>query len=113
VAPQNESWSSPKTLACERALLLLSAAGYTVTSVSSDDDALKLLEADRFDLVLLGRSSELSVGIDQRLREKHPSLLTLKIDDLGGSEYPSRMTDSMPEHVIDALKEMLTQNGSV
>ena len=92
----------------ETRVMLLKAAGYTVTSVSSDDDALRLLEKDRFDLVLLGRSSELSVGIDQRLREKHPLLLTLKIDDLDGSEYPSRVTDSIPEHVIDALKEMLT-----
>jgi hypothetical protein len=91
----------------ETRVMLLSAAGYTVTSVSSDDDALRLLETDRFDLVLLGRSSETSVGLDESLREKYPLLLTLKIDDLHRSEFPSRMTDSVPEHVIDALKEML------
>jgi DNA-binding NtrC family response regulator len=94
----------------ETRVMLLRSAGYTVISVSSDDDALRLLETDRLDLVLLGRSSGMSIGIDQRLRERYPSLLTLKIDDLGHSEYATRMTDSAPEHVIHTLKEMLAQN---
>lgn len=56
----------------ETRVMLLSAVGYTVTSVSSDDDALRLLETDRFDLVLLGRSSELSEGIDSEAAREVP-----------------------------------------
>ena len=92
----------------ETRAMLLRSAGYTVEPVASDNDALKLLETDQFDLVLLGRDSGASIGIDQRLQEKYPSLLTLKIDDLSRSKYVSRMTDSMPDHVIDTLREMLT-----
>jgi hypothetical protein len=50
--------------------------------------------------------------IDQRLREKYPDLLTLKIEgsDLGGSVYPSRMVDAEPPHVLAALHEMLGED---
>ena len=71
-----------------------------------------LLLTDVYDLVLLGRNSELHrKGIDQRLREKYPDLLTLKIvNEADASIWPSRMTDSEPEHVIVALHEMLGKN---
>jgi hypothetical protein len=39
-----------------------------------------MLRTEIYDVVLLGRNSELhKKGIDQRLREKYPHLLTLKI----------------------------------
>jgi hypothetical protein len=59
---------------------------------------------------LLGRKSLLpKKGLDQRLREKYPDLLTLTIAPQGeiASIYPSRITDAVPEHVLRALKEML------
>lgn len=50
------------------------------------------------------------MGLDQRLREKYPNLLTLKIQPDGDliSIYPSRITGSVPQYVVEALKEMLS-----
>ena len=47
--------------------------------------------------------------LDQRLREKYPKLPVLKIQRRGdaASEYSSRTTDAMPQHVVDALNDML------
>jgi DNA-binding NtrC family response regulator len=91
---------------------LLECEGYRVESAESDDDAMIMLLTEVYDLVLLGRNSELhKKGIDQRLREKYPSLLTLKIvNGADASVWPSRMTDSQPKHVIVALHEMLGEN---
>lgn len=89
---------------------LLLRAGYAVESVEADDEAMALLLEKRFDLVLLGRKSALrEVGLDQRMREKYPNLLTLKIvsPEEEPSVYPSRMVDSEPRHVIEALHDML------
>jgi hypothetical protein len=86
---------------------MLERAGYTVFSAVTDDDAMGLLETARFDLILLGRKSQiLKTGLDQRLREKYPNLLTLKIQSSGDivSLYPSRTTDAVPEHVMSALR---------
>jgi hypothetical protein len=92
-------------------VLLLRSKKYDVESVGTDDEVMELLENEQFDLILIGRKSQLHIrGIDQRLREKYPKLLTLKIEALGeiASIYPSRIADAVPEHVIVALKEMLT-----
>jgi hypothetical protein len=59
---------------------------------------------------LIGQDSVLpKKGIDQRLREKYPNLLTLKIESAaaGDSPYASRIIDPAPKHVIEALYEML------
>jgi hypothetical protein len=68
-----------------------------------------LLETEVFDLILLGRNSGLHKKfLDQRLREKYPQFLTLKIvNHEEPNVYPSRLTDSAPERVIVALREML------
>jgi CheY-like chemotaxis protein len=88
---------------------LLENVGYRVESVSSDNDAMRILEKQVFDLILLGRNSYLDrKNIDQRLREKFPKLLTLKIvNELDAGNYASREIDSEPAHVIRVLKEML------
>lgn len=89
---------------------LLKKAGYQAESIPSDDAAMDLLEVERFDLVLLGRDTRLpGRGLDRRLRERHPDLLTLKIEGNVPvpSIYPSRITDARPEHVLAALEEML------
>ena len=68
------------------------------------------VQNEPFDLILLGRRSRLlQKGIDQRLREKYPELLILKIESTfePGSEYPSRITDAAPRHVLEALHGML------
>jgi CheY-like chemotaxis protein len=88
---------------------LLESQGYRVESVESDDAAMTMLKTETFDLILLGRSSGMHIKfLDQRLREKYPQLLSLKIvNHEEPSVYPSRLTDSQPEHVIVALREML------
>ena len=94
----------------ETRVSLLQSQGYIVDSVETDDDAMKLLEIEHFDLVLLGHQSALPIkGIDQRLREKYPSLATLKIETAGvrHSDYPTRVIDSAPQNVIATLHEML------
>jgi hypothetical protein len=61
-------------------------------------------------LVLIGRKSENArQALAQRLREKYPKLPVLKIQPRSDviSEYSSRTTDALPEHVVDALKDML------
>lgn len=70
---------------------ILEKAGYAVCSAVTADDAMGLLETERFDLI------------------STPNLLTLKIqptDDMI-SLYLSRTTDSPPEHVLSAVREML------
>jgi hypothetical protein len=89
---------------------LLKKAGYQAESIPSDDAAMDLLEVERFDLVLLGRDTLLpGRGLDRRLRERHPDLLTLKIEGNVPvpSIYPSRIVDARPERVLEALEEML------
>lgn len=89
---------------------ILERSGYSVISVATDDDAMKLLETEYFDLVLIGRKSESPrQAFDQRLREKYPELPVLKIQPRGDaiSGYSSRTTDALPEHVVDTLKDML------
>jgi CheY-like chemotaxis protein len=89
---------------------LLKKAGYLVDSIDSDDAAMALLEAESFDLILLGRNSlRTGRGLDQRLRERHPDLLTLKIEANAAipSIHASRVTDARPERVLAVLAEML------
>jgi hypothetical protein len=89
---------------------ILEKAGYTACSTVTADDAMGLLETESFDLILLGQEFRITGrGLDQRSREKYPNLLTLKIqptDDMV-SVYLSRTTDSVPEHVLSAIREML------
>jgi hypothetical protein len=89
---------------------LLKTGGYEVTAVASDNEAMALLETRTFDLVLVGRKTDLPIiEIDERLRTRHPKLLVLKIEDLEESAggFADRKTDSNPEHVLLALKQML------
>jgi DNA-binding response OmpR family regulator len=89
---------------------VLETGGYKVSSVSTDDQAMALLESDTFDLVLVGRKSLLPViEIDERVRKRHPNLLILKIEDLDNNAriFASRNTDPGPGHVLVALKDML------
>ena len=90
----------------ESRAMLLESAGYSVVSVCSDEDALSLLKTESFGLVLIGRNTDSPVALDRLLRAEYPTLLTLKIDGLE-SKYPSRITDAVPTHVLDALREML------
>ena len=89
---------------------VLETQGYAVVSVNTDEEALELLEREVFDLVLLGRNELLSgEGLDQRLREKYPNLLTLKIEAIADEDgaYSSRSTFAPPQFVLKALAEML------
>jgi DNA-binding response OmpR family regulator len=89
---------------------LLKSAGYEVVLAASDDLAIRAVDDERFDLVLIGRKSLLSdMALDQRLRERYPNLAVLKIADAGESfsSYPSRISDPSPYHVLRAIREML------
>lgn len=69
---------------------MLRQAGYGVESVDSDDAAMALLEVEHFDLVLIGRKSEMvEKGLDRRLRERYPHLLILKIETRGEGQHLS------------------------
>lgn len=88
--------------------LLLQSQGYSVSSVAGDDEAIGVLDAELFDLVLIGRNFRTSVkGLDQRMREKYQGILILKIDD-EFSSYPTRITGAAPIHVLTAIREMLS-----
>lgn len=95
----------------ETRVQLLQAEGYTVKSVETDDDAMAILVTEHFDLVLLGRQTKPpGKQIDQRLREKYPDLLILKIQSAGEVErspYPSGTVGYRPQHVLDAVHAML------
>ncbi len=89
---------------------MLNKSGYEVESVNSDDAAMTLLETVHFDLVLIGRKSEIpEKGLDQRLRERYPDLLILKIElaGPGTSVYPDQIIDTQPKHLLDALRHLL------
>jgi DNA-binding response OmpR family regulator len=94
-------------------IALLKAAGYEAEAADDDDDALVRLEVGQFDVVLVGRRSDLPQrGIDQRVREKYPYILILMLDreNENPSAFASRTTDPHPSHVLDALDAMLGQN---
>jgi DNA-binding NtrC family response regulator len=95
----------------ETRVQLLQAEEYTVKSVETGDDAMAILDTEHFDLVLIGRKIKgPGKQIDQRLREKYPDLPILKIQSAGDVErspYPSRITDYQPQHVLDAVHDML------
>jgi CheY-like chemotaxis protein len=98
-----------RTLGLSR-VALLQSAGYTVDFVFSDEAALALLAVEAFDLVLLGRNSKPEQpSLDQRLRERFPDMLLLKIEATGSvpSSYPTRVTDARPANVLAALQQML------
>jgi DNA-binding NtrC family response regulator len=89
---------------------LLSSADYHVTSVDSDDLAITSVDRDRFDLILIGRSSLLATNaLDQRLRERYPALCVLKIVPVGDADSPfaSRTTGPEPAHVLAAVRDLL------
>jgi CheY-like chemotaxis protein len=89
---------------------LLKTGGYEVTAARTDNEAMALLETRTFDLVLIGGTRDLPIiEIDERIRERYPKLLVLKIDewDAAARGFADRETDSSPEHVLLALKQML------
>ena len=80
---------------------LLSSAGYQVTSVDSDDLAIASVDQDRFDLILIGRTSLLAtIALDRRLRERYPTLCILKI-------VQARSTGPAPRQVLSAVRDLL------
>jgi two-component system, NtrC family, response regulator PilR len=93
-----------------RAALLL-RAGYSVSTSEGGDSAMGLLEGNVFDLILVGRKSLApGKGIAQRIRERYPDVLILKIAELieEDSPYPSKTTNSLPVNVLAALDVMLS-----
>src|SRR5271170_1328184 len=87
--------------------LLLLKAGYEVITAESDDLAVGLLDNERFDLVLIGRTSRVSpIALDCRLRGRYPDLPVLKIvasEEGLPSPYPSRITNPQPYNVLRTI----------
>lgn len=100
----------------ETRTLLLQKTGYKVISVGIDADMVDLPGIGQFDLILIGHQSFLVEGkdIDQRLRERYPDILILKIenDREARSVYPSRITDPLPSSVLAAIRDMLITDAS-
>jgi len=102
-------FSSDPILAKTRAGLV-QAAGFRSEVVTSRDSALRLLQAERFDLVLLGREpTNLDHELEQKIREIRPETMTLKIQPTYSrdEESASRNTDPNPSRVVSALRELL------
>ena len=96
-----------------RSALLLSA-GYAVSAVGGDDEAMALMVGNSFDVVLIGRNSQWpKKGLDERVRALHPHQLIVKIAQAGEptSSFCSRITDSVPTNVLEALREVLHGAG--
>jgi DNA-binding response OmpR family regulator len=98
------------TLKSTRAAIL-KHQGYEVEAVETPDQALARLEAERFDLVLLGRKQrEEARALDAEMRQKFPDLPILKIapfSDPDAERYATRSVDPYPRSVIDAVRELL------
>jgi hypothetical protein len=89
---------------------LLHSAGYEVTSVDSDDLAVISVDRDRFDLILIGSASLLTTtALDQRLRDRYPTLCVLNIVPLGEPDSLSHLAqqDRNPSQVLAAVRELL------
>ena len=76
---------------------LLEHKGYEVAAVETAEEALAKLEAERFDLVLLGRKARQEArALDAVVREIHPTLPILRItpfrDDTDANEYATWST---------------------
>jgi DNA-binding NtrC family response regulator len=96
-----------------RSALLLSA-GYAVSAVGEDDEAMALMVRNPFEVVLIGRNSRWPMkGLDARVRAIHPHQLIVKIAQTGepASSFCSRITDSIPAHVLEAMEEVLLGAG--
>jgi CheY-like chemotaxis protein len=103
--------SHDNTLRETRAALLL-RAGYSVATTEGGDATMVLLETNVFDVVVIGRKSLApGKGVAQRIRERFPDLLILKIAELieEDSPYPSKITNSVPINVLAALESMLSE----
>jgi DNA-binding NtrC family response regulator len=97
-----------------RSALLLSA-GYAVSAVGGNDEAMALMVGNSFDLVLIGRNSQWpKKGLDERVRALHPYQLIVKIAQGGEprSSFCSRMVDSVPANVLEAVHEVLQGRGA-
>jgi CheY-like chemotaxis protein len=93
---------------------LLLQAGYAVSAVGHDDEAMALMVGNGFDVVLIGRNSHWpEMGLDERVRAVHPYQVIVKIAQAGepASPFCSRVTDSVPANVLGAVREVLHPVG--
>ncbi|MDP9051470.1 MAG: hypothetical protein M3O31_12255 [Acidobacteriota bacterium] len=91
---------------------ILQVAGYEVAAVETHEEAVMRLEAERFDLVLVGiKDRHEAKGVDAEVRDRHPSLPILKIasfpDQLEANQQPTWITDSVPHNVVKAVRELI------
>jgi hypothetical protein len=93
---------------------ILEHEGYEVAAVETSEEALARLEAERFDLVLVGRSANAEAKAAGALvRERHPALPILKVVRLTefaeGETFATRSVEPMPAIVVEAVKELIGQ----
>jgi hypothetical protein len=106
--------SHDQALRESRSALLLSA-GYAVSAAGGDDEAMALMVGNSFDVVLIGRNSRWPMkGLDERVRELHLHQPIVKIarPEEPESSFCSRITDSVPAHVLEAVREVLLGAGA-
>jgi DNA-binding response OmpR family regulator len=89
---------------------LLLHAGFAVSSMGHNDEAMALMGQNTFDVVVIGRNSHWpEAGLDERMRAEYPRQLIVKIAQPGEpkSLFCSRITDSLPTSVLEAVHEVL------
>ena len=89
---------------------LLLHAGFAVSAVGHNDEAMALMVQNTFDVVVIGRNSHWpEMGLDERVRAIYPEQLIVKIAQAGEpkSMFCSRITDSFPTNVLEAVNEVL------
>ncbi|MGD0646785.1 MAG: hypothetical protein ABR971_02245 [Acidobacteriaceae bacterium] len=89
---------------------LLLRAGFSVSAVGHNDEAMALMAQNSFDVLLIGRNSHWpEAGLDERVRAAYPEQLIVKIAQPGEpkSLFCSCITDSVPTNVLEAVHEVL------
>jgi CheY-like chemotaxis protein len=93
---------------------ILAWAGYEVAAVETPAEALVRLEAERFDLVLVGRKATAEArAAGEIVRERYPSLPILKVsadpEQSEDEKFATLSVEHLPAIVMGAVKELIGQ----
>ncbi len=91
---------------------ILQRDGYDVAAVETAEEALARLEAERFDLVVVGRKAKAETkAAGAVVRARHPSLPILKVAPLpdlnDGEKFATKSVEPMPHIVVNAVRELI------
>jgi CheY-like chemotaxis protein len=91
---------------------ILTWAGYDVAAVETPEEALARLEAERFDLVMVGRRARAEArAAGEIVRERYPSLPILKVsadhEQSEDEKFATLSVDPLPVLVVSAVRELI------